>query len=61
MLNVTDNFEVAKRTSKGQMTLPVRAREKLGLKKGDHLAVHEIKSAFTFGSRFRQFGLATIP
>lgn len=33
MLNVTDNFEVAKRTSKGQMTLPVRAREKLGQKR----------------------------
>jgi transcriptional pleiotropic regulator of transition state genes len=39
MMTVSESFEVVKLTSKGQMTLPVMARKKLGLKKGDHLAV----------------------
>lgn len=40
MLDVSESFEVVKLTSKGQMTLPVKARKKLGLNKGDHLAVY---------------------
>ncbi|HOV79176.1 MAG TPA: AbrB/MazE/SpoVT family DNA-binding domain-containing protein [Bacillota bacterium] len=35
-----EQFEVAKITSKGQMTLPSSARKLLGIKKGDHLAVY---------------------
>lgn len=37
---MTDRFDVVRLTAKGQMTVPIRARKKLGLKHGDHLAVY---------------------
>ncbi|MQL53978.1 AbrB/MazE/SpoVT family DNA-binding domain-containing protein [Desulfofundulus thermobenzoicus] len=37
---MNDQFDVIRITSKGQMTLPVRARKRLNIKEGDHLAVY---------------------
>jgi len=37
---MSEKFEVVKLTSKGQMTLPVKVRNLLGIKEGDHLAVY---------------------
>jgi transcriptional pleiotropic regulator of transition state genes len=37
---MSEQFEVVKITSKGQMTLPASVRKLLGIKEGDHLAVY---------------------
>lgn len=37
---MSEHFEVVKVTSKGQMTIPVRARKLMGIKEGDHLAAY---------------------
>jgi transcriptional pleiotropic regulator of transition state genes len=39
-INMANQFEMVKVTSKGQMTLPASARKLLGIKKGDYLAAY---------------------
>ncbi len=41
-------MEIAKLSSKGQITLPIRIRERLGLKFGDKIVIQEENGRFYF-------------